>query len=81
MQPSGSTLVVDLRPGITALTGVVSVLHSRAADIADMTYAVHEGRACLQFVVNGTKAQACRLAAQVDRRADVLAVRVRPRVG
>jgi acetolactate synthase small subunit len=70
------TLVIHLRPGVAALTGVVSVLHARAANIEDLTYAVRDGVACLQLTSSMSREQATRLGSQVNRRVDVLNVRV-----
>ncbi len=37
------SMCVDLRPGTPALTGVVSVLHARAAHVEAFDFAVHDG--------------------------------------
>ena len=69
-------LVIGLRPGLAALSSVISVLHARLADIGDLTYQLTGGAARLEVELLGTRLQAQRLAAQVDRRVDVLSVAV-----
>ncbi len=73
---AGVTLVVELRPGLAGLSSVVSVLHARLADVGDLSYAVSGEVAVLRVELGGTRLQALRLAAQVDRRVDVLSVAV-----
>jgi acetolactate synthase regulatory subunit len=70
------SLTVDLRPGGAALAGVVLILHSRAANVASVTYAADRGVASLEIGVIASRERAERLAAQIDRRVDVLAVRL-----
>jgi hypothetical protein len=70
------SLTVDLRPGAAALAGVVLILHSRAANVATVTYAVDRGVASLQIGVIASRERAERLAAQINRRIDVLGVRL-----
>lgn len=70
------SLTVDLRPGATALAGVVLILHSRAANVATVTYAVDRGVASLRIGVIASREKAERLAAQINRRVDVLGVRL-----
>jgi hypothetical protein len=72
-----ATLSVTLRPQMTALFGVVSVLHARAADVTGMTYAVGQGAARLLVEIEAGDERARRLALHIDRRADVLDVQVR----
>jgi hypothetical protein len=69
-------LVIGLRPGLAALSSVISVLHARLADVGDLTYTPSGGGARLEVALLGTRLQAQRLAAQVDRRVDVLSVAV-----
>ena len=73
---AGSRLVVSLRPGIAALSGVVAVLHARKAEIEEVTYSVSRGTACMLISLRADAEQAKRLAAQVNRRVDVLTVDV-----
>jgi acetolactate synthase regulatory subunit len=70
------SLTVDLRPGAAALVGVVSVLHSRAANVTAVTYAVDRGAASIQISVVTSREGAHRLATQINRRIDVLDVRL-----
>jgi acetolactate synthase small subunit len=70
------SLTVDLLPGAAALAGVVLILHSRAANIASVTYAADRGVASLQIGVIASRERAERLAAQINRRVDVLGVRL-----
>jgi hypothetical protein len=67
-------LVIGLRPGLAALSGVMSVLHARLADVGGMSYTSSGGVARLHVELGGTRPQAQRLAAQVGRRVDVLSV-------
>ena len=69
-------VVVDLRPGVRALTSVISVLHARAADVTAISYAAGEGHAALGFSVDAMPAQVRLLVRQLERRVDVLAVRL-----
>jgi hypothetical protein len=68
---------VRLRPGVCPLIGVVSVLHARAADVAGMTYSVRSGRARMLLSINGSSTDAELLARQIQRRVDVVEVRLR----
>ncbi|GAC1611781.1 MAG: hypothetical protein NVS3B26_28060 [Mycobacteriales bacterium] len=69
--------VVQLRPGLAALSGVVAVLHARAADISGMSYTVRGAVASLSLESRIAAADADRLVLQLDRRVDVLDVAVR----
>lgn len=73
---NASLLLVDLRPGLPALNGVLSVLAARAAVVGAMTYASCDSGASLRIRVDGPFEHALRLAAQVERRIDVLSVAV-----
>lgn len=70
------TLVVRLRPGLHALPGVMSVLHARAVAVEALSYVVSDGIGYLRVCSVMTVDQAVRLAAQLDRRVDVLEVKV-----
>jgi acetolactate synthase regulatory subunit len=70
------SMCVDLRPGTAALTGVVSVLHARAAHVEAFDYAVHGGAASIRLSVAMSPDGAARLATQLARRVDVLDVRL-----
>lgn len=75
-----SSLAVELRPGVHALIGVVTVLHARGARIDAIAYATEGGKASMLVDVSGSLEDTERLAFQIDRRVDVLAVSVRPAV-
>jgi acetolactate synthase regulatory subunit len=68
------SLTVHLRPDSAALAGVVSVLHARAVDVATVSYAVNQDAASLRIGVIASREKAERLAAQINRRVDVLDV-------
>lgn len=67
---------VDLRSGVRALASVISVLHARSADVTAISYAAGEGGAVLGISVDAQRPQAQMLARQLERRVDVLAVRL-----
>lgn len=68
---------VSLRPGVRALSGVLSVLHSRAAEVAGMSYCIRSGQGSLLIRLDASSAQAELLARQIRRRVDVVDVRLR----
>jgi hypothetical protein len=47
-EPVSVALVIGLRPGLAALSSVISVLHARLADVGDLTYTQSGGAARLQ---------------------------------
>ena len=69
--------VLELRvhPGVHALASVVSVLHARAVEIEDLSYAVRDDTATLVLRC-AASVDVRRLAAQLERRLDVTAVAV-----
>lgn len=69
-------LEVDLRSGVRALASVISVLHARAADVTAIRYEEGEGCAVLGISVDAQRPQVRLLARQLERRVDVLAVRL-----
>lgn len=71
-----TSMCVDLRPGTAALTGVLSVLHARAAVVEALDYSVRDGAASIRLSVTMSADAASRLAAQLARRVDVLDVRL-----
>jgi hypothetical protein len=50
-------LVIGLRPGLAALSSVISVLHARLADVGDLTYTPSGGGARLEVACS---ARGCR---------------------
>ena len=70
------TLEIRLRPGLAAISGVMSVLHARLVEVEELTYSADDGDALLQVGVVATRDQADRMALQIDRRVDVLTVHV-----
>lgn len=68
---------VSLRPGIRALTTVMSVLHSRSTDIAGMSYCIRSGQASLLIRLDTGPADGELLARQIQRCVDVIDVRLR----
>ena len=67
---------VDLRSGVRALAAVISVLHARAAEVTAISYAAGEGCAVMGISVDAQPPQVQLLARQLERRVDVLAVRL-----
>lgn len=74
---SSTCLSVVLRPGVRALTSVVSVLHARAASIDSLDYALQRGQASLCVRGEMTSEEAHLLARQLERRVDVLSAHPR----
>jgi hypothetical protein len=68
-------LRVALSPGLSALLGVVSVLHARRAVVRALDYVDD----ALLVTVEATAGEADRLRAQIGRRVDVLSATLAPR--
>lgn len=69
-------LAVHLRPGVRSLASLVSVLHARRVDLAELAYAVDDDRARVMLRCVGSQDQVVRLARQLDRCVDVLSADV-----
>lgn len=71
---SEQSLVVRLRPAASALAGIISVLHARAADVVDLHYFLEDGCGYVKIQTRSTGEGLRRLSAQLERRVDVLNV-------
>jgi acetolactate synthase regulatory subunit len=65
---------MSLRPGVRALSSVVSVLHARAADVCSVVYGAHAGGATLTVGLDAAAPEADLLVRQLERRVDVVSV-------
>jgi hypothetical protein len=72
-----AVVALQLRPGVHALTSVLSVLHARATQVAGLVYSIDGGEACLLVRCAMTDDEAIRLTHQLDRRVDVLSAALR----
>lgn len=67
-------LTLRLRPGTRPLTAVLSTLHTRNATVLSLSYAVLGNEACVVVECHAGQADIERLAAQLNRRVDVLSI-------
>ena len=69
-------LQVSVRQGCRALSAVMSVLHSRAADVTALTYDTGSVYASLLIHIKAGPVEGEQLVRQIQRRVDVIDVRL-----